>query len=265
MSKQIVSDELWGLIEPILPKKKRRFRYPGRKRVDDRKVLTGIIFVLKTGIQWEDLPQELGCGCGMTCWRRLEEWHRLGVWKKLHTVLLQELSDAHQINWSRAIIDSSSVRSTHRGSKTGPNPTDRAKHGSKHHLLTDAEGVVLATSVSGANRNDITELQAVVEAIPPIRKGRSRARRRPKRVQGDRGYDSEPHRQWLKRRKIIPELARRRTPHGSGLGVFRWVVERTIAWLHQFRRLRVRDEVRSDIHEALLTLAGVLVNMNFYT
>lgn len=263
MSRPLVDDELWEMIEPILPKKQRRFRYPGRKRVDDRQALTGIIFVLKTGIQWEDLPQEMGCGCGMTCWRRLDEWHRLGVWQKLHQVLLERLHCAHLVDWGRAIIDSTKVRATRRGRKTGPNSTDRAKQGSKQHVIGDSKGIILTTQLTAANVNDITALQSLVESIPAVQGRRGRPRRRPKRLLGDRGYDSEPHRKWLRSRNIEPILARRRTAHGSGLGVYRWVIERTIAWLHQYRRLRIRDEIRDDIHEALLTLGGILVNLNF--
>ena len=222
MGKPLVSDTLWRLIEPILPTTERRFRYPGRKPVDDRVALAGIIFVLKTGMPWEDLPLEIGCS-GMTCWRRLRDWNRAGVWQKLHQVLLSELRHADRINWQRAIIDSSSLRATARGDKTGPNPTDRAKYGSKHHLVTDANGVILSTSLTAANRNDTTELRGLVDAIPPVRGKRGRAKRRPERLQGDRGYDSEPHRAWLVRQGITPELARRQTEHGSGLGVFRWV------------------------------------------
>jgi len=83
MARPIVSDELWEVIEPLIPKVERRFRHPGRKRIDDRKVLTGILFVLQTGIPWEHLPQEMGCGSGMTCWRRLKEWQDAGVWQRL--------------------------------------------------------------------------------------------------------------------------------------------------------------------------------------
>ncbi len=108
----------------------------------------------------------------------------------------------------------------------------------------------------------MTQLLPLVEAIPPLRGKGGPPRRRPARVQGDRAYDSTPHRQALRRLGIIPILARRRTDHGSGLGVFRWVVERTFAWLHQFRRLRVRDERRADIHEAFLTIGGSVICWN---
>jgi len=99
----------------------------------------------------------------------------------------------------------------------------------------------------------------LVDAIPAVHGKPGRPRRRPERVQGDRAYDSEPHRRELRRRKVRPVLAKRRTPHGSGLGKKRWPVERTISWLHQFRRLRVRYERRDDIHEAFLKLACGLV------
>jgi transposase len=110
MAKPLVSDGLWERIEPLLPKVARRYRYPGRKRVPDRQALAGILFVLKTGIPWEHLPQEMGCGSGMTCWRRLRDWNEAGVWDRLHQVLLDELQDAEQLDWSRAVIDSSHVR-----------------------------------------------------------------------------------------------------------------------------------------------------------
>lgn len=123
MAKPLLSDELWTVIEPILPPPKpRRFRFPGRKPVGDRRCLTGILFVLKTGIPWEDLPQEMGCGSGMTCWRRLRDWRRAGVWARLHATLLAHLHEAGQIDWSRAVVDSASVRAVGGGEKRVPTP-----------------------------------------------------------------------------------------------------------------------------------------------
>ncbi len=145
------------------------------------------------------------------------------------------------------------------GKKTGPNPTDRRQCGSKHHVLTDAQGIPLAALVTGAHRHAVTQLLPLLEAIPPVRGKRGRPRRRPHRVQGDRGYDSEPHRQEVRARGITPVLAKRGTEHGSGLGIYRWVVERILAWLPPWRRLRVRDERRAGGHEAFLTLGGALI------
>jgi transposase len=106
----IVSDDLWELFEPLLPKKERRYRYPGRKRLDDRLALQGILFVLHTGISWTHLPPELGFGSGVTCWRRLDEWQKAGVWERLHALLLARLRAAGEIEWSRAVVDSSHVQ-----------------------------------------------------------------------------------------------------------------------------------------------------------
>jgi len=127
MARPLLSDRLWSFIEPSLPPPKpRRFRFPGRKPVGDRPCLTGILFVLKTGIPWEDLPQEMGCGCGMTCWRRLRDWRRAGVWERLHATLLAHLQEAGQIDWSRAVVDSASVRAVGGGEKRVPIPRTAA-------------------------------------------------------------------------------------------------------------------------------------------
>ena len=104
------ADDLWERIEPLLPKKERRFRYPGRLPVPDRQVLCGILYVLRTDIQWEHLPKELGFGSGMTCWRRLRDWNEAGVWQRLHETLLAELNAAARLDWSRCVVDSSHVR-----------------------------------------------------------------------------------------------------------------------------------------------------------
>lgn len=123
MAKPLLDDELWTIIEPILPQpKQRRKRFPGRKPITNRQVLTGILFVLKTGIPWEYLPQELGCGSGMTCWRRMRDWQAAGVWQRIHTCLLTKLRHADQLDWSRAIVDSGSVRALHGGKKQVPIP-----------------------------------------------------------------------------------------------------------------------------------------------
>lgn len=121
MAKPILDDTLWKIIEPLLPPaKKRRKRYPGRKPIDNRKALCAILFVLKTGLPWEYLPQELGWGSGMTAWRRLHAWQRKGVWKRIHEALLAHLQEADRIDWSRAIVDSSSIRAMHGGKKRDP-------------------------------------------------------------------------------------------------------------------------------------------------
>ena len=123
MGKALVPDELWDLVRPLLPKRRptrrsRRHR-GGRPPLDDRAAFTGILFVLKTGIPWEYLPAEMGCGSGMSCWRRLRDWHRAGVWQKLHERLLCELRAAGRLDFSRAVVDSASVRAVFGGRKPG--------------------------------------------------------------------------------------------------------------------------------------------------
>jgi transposase len=108
MAKELVTDELWDTIEPLLPPEPPKPQ-GGRPRIDNRAALTGIVFVLKSGIPWEMLPQEMGCGSGMTCWRRLREWHEAGVWERLHRVLLDRLGEADQIDWERASLDSAAI------------------------------------------------------------------------------------------------------------------------------------------------------------
>ena len=113
MAKPLLSEELWQLVEPVLPPPKpRRKKYAGRKPLSNRQVLTGI--------PWEYLPQELGCGSGMTCWRRLRDWQEAGVWEKLHQLLLQKLQEQGVLDWSVAVADSSSVRAVGAGEKQAP-------------------------------------------------------------------------------------------------------------------------------------------------
>jgi transposase len=110
MAKVLLSDELWNLIKPHIPIKKRRKYHPGRKPLPPRASLTGILFVLMSGIPWEMLPQEMGCGSGMTCWRRLCDWQEAGVWQKIHDILLAKLRKADQIDFGRCAVDSATIR-----------------------------------------------------------------------------------------------------------------------------------------------------------
>ncbi len=128
--------------------------------------------------------------------------------------------------------------------------------GSKHHLITDAAGTPLAVILTGGNRHDVTQLLPLIEAILPIR---GRPRQRPRKVYADRGYDHDKYRCLLRARGITPVIARRGVAHGSGLGTKRWVVERTFAWLHAFKRLRTRSERRADLHQAMLSLACAVI------
>jgi hypothetical protein len=133
----------------------------------------------------EFLLQELGFGSGVTCWRRLRDRHQAGVRQQLHEALLAELYAARALDWSRAVIDGSHVRS--RAAQNGPSPVDRARTGSKHHVITKGHGIPLAVSLTGGQRNDVTQLMPLIKAIPPVRGRRGRPRQRPGRVYSGRG------------------------------------------------------------------------------
>ena len=126
MAKPLLADELWERIEPLLPAERAKPQ-GGRPRVSNRQALTGILFVLRTGCPWEYFPKELGCGSGMTCWRRLRDWQSDGVWEKIWWMLLDELGLAGEIDWSKVAIDSCSVRALFGGRKPAPIPRIAAK------------------------------------------------------------------------------------------------------------------------------------------
>jgi transposase len=233
MSAPLVSEDLWEAIEPLLPKERPKPK-GGRPRVPDRAALGGIIFVLRTGTPCRLLPQELGFGSGSTCWRRLRDWQEAGVWKRLHARLLNWLGDEGAVDWSRASVDSISVRAKRGGEETGPSPVDRGKRGSKYHRVVDRQGIPLAVLITAADTADVTQLEPLVDAIPPIigprgRPGRPRVR--PTKLHADKAYDSREKRQALRARGIAPRIARRGVESSERLGRYRWVVERTLAWI----------------------------------
>ena len=256
MAQLLVPDALWEVVEPLLPKHEPNPK-GGHPRVPDRVCLTGILFVLKTGLPWEEFPREMGCS-GMTLWNRLDEWRAAGVWDELHRALLGKLRAEDQIDFSRVVVDSSSVRAVH-GGKNGPQPRG------------PREGRVQAPPRGRRQRHPAG--RDPHRGQPPRRDPTGAAGRedpggrrqggtpltKPQVVMGDRGYDSGPHRMALSCKGIATRIARRNTPHGSGLGIFRYVVEQTIALMHQFRRLRVRYDKRDDVHEAFLTIGEAFI------
>ena len=138
MAKELLTDELWEIVEPLLPPKPPKPR-GGRPRVPNRAALTGIVFVLKTGIPWEMLPKEMGCGSGSTCWRRLRDWQEPGVWHRLHRTLLDRLGEADEIEWSRACLDSASVPAK-RGARRSVRIRRIAAHRARSATLFRTEG-----------------------------------------------------------------------------------------------------------------------------
>jgi transposase len=189
----------------------------------------------------------------------LRDWQKDGTWDKIHQVLLDKLRGADQIAWERALIDSSFVRAASGGGDTGPSPVDRSKPGTKHHVITDANGIPLASSVTAATVNDINQLAPLVNQIPEVAGKVGHPKKKPDAVQGDLAYDSEPHRHGLEQIGIEPILPEKGIDDQSGLGETRGPVERMLAWIHQNRRLRIRYERQPDIHQALLTLACIKI------
>jgi len=202
MASPVLPDDLWKRLEPWIPKPKERrhVQFAGRKPTEPRRILTGILFVLRTGIPWRWLPATSDFPCGQTCRRHLRQWHNAGIWQCIFENLLAELQATHKIDWYRALVDSASVRAPCGGAKTGPNPTDRRKLGCKHHMLTDANGIPLACILTEANRHDVTQLLPLLDKIPHVKGKQGAPRYRPEHVQGDRAYDSEPHRKEVKKR-----------------------------------------------------------------
>ena len=143
-----------------------------------------------------------------------------------------------------------------RGADTGPSPVDRRKTGSKHHLICDRRGTPFKVITTAANVNDVTQILALVDGIPPVA---GRPRRRPDALLGDKGCDSNAHRDELRQRRILPVISRKGSPNIKGMGKLRYVVQQTFALLHQFRRLAVRRERRTELHEAFVSLACSLI------
>ena len=226
----------------------------------------GILFVLRHGLRWRDLTPELGYGSGVTCWRRLRQWQALGVWAGLHRTLLNWLGDLGAIDWTRASLDSTSVRAKRGGEDTGPNPVDRGKAGSKFHLLVDRQGIPLAVLLSAANVHDSKLLEPLVDTVPPIRRPTGqpgRPRFRPAKLHGDKAYDFTFCRRALRQRGITPRIARRGIDPSERLGRYRWIVERTNAWLLAFRRLALRFDRQAASVVAFLHLACALICLRF--
>lgn len=237
--------------QPVSPK-------GGRRPIGHRPVLKVIWFVLVTGCRWADVPTELGCS-GRTAHRRLQHWEQLGIWDRLHADLLRLLRQADKLDPDVAILDSVFVRAFGGGEQTGPSPVDRRKKGSKYTLLVDRHGVPLAIRTAGANRSDHTQIIPLVLDFPVIGGKPGRPKVLPDTLYADRGYDSEATRWLLTWLGIEPHIAKVRTPHGSGLGKVRWVVERTISWLKGLRRLRVRYDRSGVIQSAWTTLAASVI------
>ncbi|MBM4124384.1 MAG: IS5 family transposase [Nitrospira sp.] len=263
--KPLVSDALWEKVAPLLPPEPKPGKKGGRKvTVSNRQAFTGILFVLRTALAWQMLPLEMNCGSGSTCWRRFNAWTKRGVWKRLHKLLLRELSWAGEIDWSRAALDSSTVAAKKRGNYIGPNPTDKGRAGCKRPLVVDATGIPLAVRLSAANVNDCQRVAQMLDAIPALpHRGPGRPRRRPGKMHADKGYDFKKCRHACRVRGITPRIARRGIESSERLGRYRWVVERDFAWLNALRRLRTRYDRFARHYIGFLDLGRALICWNY--
>ncbi|WP_328549589.1 IS5 family transposase [Streptomyces sp. NBC_00366] len=256
LSKRLAPDELWRLVAPLLPSFAARPQGGGTAPRDQRAVFTAVVYVLTSGCAWRHLPPTFGTSSA-TAHRRFTVWTEVGLWRRLHRAVLDELGVRGEVDWTSAIVDAASVRAK-RGSLTGPNPVDRGKKGSKLHVLSDAQGIPLAVAVSGANMHDSLALKPLILGIPAVRSRRGPRRRRPVKLRADKAYFYAEHLSWLRERGLVARIARPGIESGERLGRHRWKIERSIAWLFGYRRLTIRYERKGSHFLAFLGLAAAL-------
>lgn len=257
-------EEFYAIAEHHLPPDQPVGPQGGRPPVPNRVVLRVLWYVLATGCRWRDVPAEMGCS-GETARTRLAEWEGRGVWARLHLDLLRLLRRDGELEHETAVVDSVIVRAHGGGEATGPSPVDRRKPGTKYSLVVAGTGVPLGVRVAGANASDHSQVLTLVREEYPRVGGRpGRPRENPERLYADAGYDSEGTRNVLRCLGVEPHIRKRGTPHGSGLGKVRWVVERTVSWVKGLRRLRVRYDRRGDVVDAWATLAMAVINYRIW-
>ena len=259
-----VSDEFWEKVEPLIPPAPSHTK-GGRTRMDDRDAFTAMIYVLRTGIQWNALPREMGASS--TVHDRYQEWERKGFFKELWRAGLAEYDELEGIEWEWQALDGTMTKAPLGRGDTGKNPTDRAKMGTKRSILTDGAGIPLAVAVEGANRHDSKLLVATLDGLVV-------ARLAPGEEEGvgcseqhlclDAAYDSEEVRQELEARGYEPHISpaeknkrieRKEARRHPGGRARRWVVERTHSWLNRSRRLLVRWEKKTENYLGFIHLA----------
>jgi putative transposase len=216
-------------------------------------VFNGILYVLRTGCQWKHAPEKFGSGS--TLHRRFQQWRKGGVFRRLWRILLREYDSRRGIRWLWQSLDSCMTKAPLGGKQTGKNPTDRAKSGTKRHIVTDQRGAPLSLCVSGANRHDKRMALPVVDAITVERPAPSD--QRPQHMCGDKGYDFDDVREGFEQRGYTVHIPQRGVvlKRGRKHKAKRWVVERTHRWLNRYRRLLVRWEKDDKNYTALIHFA----------
>lgn len=265
-----LSDELWEKIEPLLPKPKSRFRGRGRNRrhvggrpaADRRAVMAGILYVLRTGCQWNAAPKEFGSG--KTLHRYFQKWTRARLFKKMWKTGLLEYDQVKGIVWTWQAVDGAMTKAPLGGGATGPNPTDRAKCGTKRSLLCDGRGAPLGIAVSGAQRHDSMLLEPTLEAVVIPRP--KPTQEHPQHLCADQAYNGQPCEQTATAHGyILHRSSGKKTAQGTpvqrtpGKKARRWVVEVTHAWINRFRRLLVRWEKKTQNYLSMLYFACAII------
>jgi putative transposase len=257
-----VSDEFWEKVEPLIPPAPSHAK-GGRSRMDDREAFAAMIYVLRTGIQWNALPREMGASS--TVHDRYQEWERLGFFEELWRAGILKYDELEGIEWEWQAIDGVMTKAPLGRGASGKNPTDRAKMGTKRSMLTDGAGIPLAVAVEGANRHDSRLLVATLEGLVVARPAPEGEEDSPEQhLCLDAAYDSEPVRQELEARSYEPHISpaeekkrseRKRARQHPGGRARRWVVERTHSWLNRSRRLLVRWEKKTENYLGFIHLA----------
>ncbi|MGX7828886.1 IS5 family transposase [Actinokineospora sp. 24-640] len=228
----------------------------GTQNIADEAVFAAIVYVLVSGCAWRALPPCFGAARS-TVHRRFTIWARAGVFVRLHREILERLRESGLLDLSRVLLDSAHIRAK-KGEHTGPSPVDRGKPGTKMHILSDRTGMPLVTAVSRGNTHDANGLNPMLAALL-ARHDPDRGRHwKPRKLHPDKAYDTTDLRRWLRRHRIRDRIARKGVDSSHHLGRYRWVIERTIAWMLGCRRLSPRYERNPRNHLAFIDLAASL-------
>jgi putative transposase len=257
-----IPDQMWRRIRLLLPTEKEP-NTPGRPPVPFRKVMNGVLFVLRTGCHWKALP---GCyGSGSTAHRRFQRWVGSGIIDAIVRMMIDWYERCRGIDWEWQAADTKPLAAPLGGEATGPNPTDLGKSGTKRHLLVDGRGVPLAFHLSAANRHDLKGLSRLLGAGLLLAERPEPSEQAPQHLCLDKAYDDAEEADLLldalgytghiKRRGQSDEPALGEVVHPAR----RWKVERSISWLNNMRKLRVRWEKKAENYRGLWLLAAALI------
>nr|WP_203932555.1 IS5 family transposase [Virgisporangium ochraceum] len=253
-------DDFWQVAQPLIPVPPPRPQGGGTPRASDRAVLAAIVYMVQAGCSWRTLPAAMFGTSRATVHRRFGEWTNAGLWERLHAAFLTRLNVVSEIDWSRAMVDSIAVRAEKRGNATGPNPVDRGKPGSKIHVLCDRTGIPLAVLITAANVHDSQVMVPLLDSFAPIPSRRGHPRRRPGKLHADKAYDIPALRAEIRRRGITVRIARKNVESSQRLGRHRWVVESSLSWLLNNRRLVRRYERKAEHFQAFADLGCALLS-----